>query len=210
MRQVKSQTENPTDSDRLMSSLPETVVDIARSASAHKRVRFKNGGFAVEKITYDVPPASKMSEDEKSSIWWRDSDFYFFRKKSKMLAKELRRRERSDSTSSDICFESVMSRSYSVCCQTAEESNVVCRLSDHDRRRVEESREQGRCQRGLEKWIFPHLAMERNRRQRVAIRGVVEVQDRFVTCMKLDYDTGAEFMRKSSEQLTRFVQRVSR
>ncbi|KAI2502727.1 hypothetical protein MHU86_11712 [Fragilaria crotonensis] len=45
--------------------------------------------------------------------------------------------------------------------------------------------------------------MERSRRQSLAIRGVIDVQDRFVKCMNLDFDTGADFMRKSSERLTR-------
>ena len=184
---------------------PGTALDGVRSASVHKRVRFKNGGLATEYISYDLTKASKMSKDEKSLIWWRETDFYMFKKKSKMVAKELRRLECADSSSSYASFESVMLRAYSVCCQTAEESNVVCRLSEQDRRRVEESREQEQCKRGLEKWIFPDLAIERDRRKKVAVQGLVEVQDRFVTCMNLDYDTAADFICKSSEQMTRFV-----
>lgn len=193
--------ENSAYSELLMSSSPGTVLDVVQTVRVYKRVRFQNGGFATELISNDLKPASEMSDNEKSLIWWRDCDYYVFKKRSKMIAKELLLLERADSTSVSYC--SLILRTYSVCCQTAEESHDDCTLSDQDRRRLELLSEKEHCRRGLERWRFPDLAMERSRRQSLAIRGVIDVQDRFVKCMNLDFDTGADFMRKSSERLTR-------
>jgi len=182
------------------------------TASLRKGVRFRNSGVSptvqTEQIPNDLFLASKMNDDEKSQLWWQESEYYMFKKTAKMIASEMRRRQSIEKRSSRMSYSSIIERTYSVCCQT--ESNDACPLSDKDKHALERWEEHGFSRRGLERWSFPKLMKERQRRKDVAIRGVIEVQNRFVRGMKLDYDTGAEFIRKSSEQLTRSSRLFSR
>jgi hypothetical protein len=142
-----------------------------------------------------------MPDKERNKIWWQEGDYYMFKRTSKMIASEMKRRQSLQHMTTS--YSSIMERTYSVCCQTAEESNDACPLTEKDRQNLERWRETRVSRRGLERWSFPDLAKERLRRKDIAIRGVIEVQDRFVKGMNLDGEIGAEFIRKSSEQLTR-------
>ena len=188
---------------KIMNLSPNSVVDLTEPQSSRKVVRFQNGGIASDQISNNLKPASEMSSEEKTLIWWQPSDFYMFKKTSKMIAKEILRRQSDETTPSS--YSSILQRTYSVCSQTAEEANEACPLSEKDRHRLQQWCDHGICHRGLERWIFPELAKDRLRRKDVAVRGVIEVQNRFVKSMNLDVNTGAEFIGKSSEQLTRYV-----
>lgn len=208
MRSHPPRPQNPGLTGKSMPLSPHTIVDNPKSVSIRKGVRFQHGGFAVEYIPNDLKKASDMSDKEKSSIWWQDTDYYIFKKTSKMIACEMRRRQSAEFLPSS--YSSILQRTYSVCCQTAEGSNDACPLSEKDRNRLEQSSEHSISRRGLERWSFPTLAKERLKRKGVAIRGVIEVQNRFVKGMNLDFNTGAEFIRKSSEQLTRSTRLFAR
>lgn len=170
-------------------------------SSKGKGVRFRSS-LAREYVENNLFRASQMNDEEKSKIWWQESDYYMFKKTSKMIASEMRRRQSIEQANSRS-YASIMERTYCICCQT--ESNDACPLSSRDKYYLERWEEHGVSRRGLERWSFPKLAKERQRRKEVAIRGVIEVQNRFIRGMNLDFDTGAEFIRKSSEQLTRYV-----
>lgn len=198
---VHSETKNSPDSPSMQRRDWDTpIVPSSPSASSLSRVRFQVGTESI--IPNNLVVASEMDDFQKSEIWWQQGDYYMFKKTSKMIASEMRRRQSIEAIPTS--YSSIMERTYSVCCQTAEESNNVCPLSKRDLVYLEKWKEHGISRRGLERWSFPKLAKERQRRKEVAIRGVIEVQNRFVRGMNLDSDTGAEFIRKSSEQLTRY------
>ena len=203
MRSPATRSKTPEFPSKIMSLSPNSVVDLSEPLPIRKVVRFQNGGFATDQIPNNLKPASEMSFMEKTLIWWQPIDFYMFKKTSKMMAKEILRRQSAEMMPSS--YSSIMQRTYSVCSQTAEEANDSCPLSEKDRHRLGQWREDGICRRGLERWTFPELAKDRLRRKDVAVRAVIEVQNRFVKSMNLDVNTGAEFIRKSSEQLTRYV-----
>jgi hypothetical protein len=79
---------------------------------------------ALRRIKYQITSNQhlKMSSEEKTLIWWQPSDFYMFKKTSKMIAKEILRRQSDETTPSS--YSSILQRTYSVCSQTAEEANV--------------------------------------------------------------------------------------
>ena len=181
------------------SQSPKSVADIAQRVK--KVVRFQNGGYATEFIFNGLKPASEMSFNEKSLIWWQESDYCMFKKKAKMIAKEMRRQNSHECSSSS--YYSILKRSFSVCCQTAEESKNDFSMSERDRRALEGHVEHGICTRGLERWTVPELALEREKRKAVAISCVIEVQDRFIKLINLDSDAGSDFIRMSSERMTR-------
>jgi hypothetical protein len=153
---------------------PRSAVSRKDKCRPRRRVRFidqENGGSGLHEVLPEpIPPASEMSMEEKSTIWWQPQDFAVFKKTARVISCEIRRRQVASQTS----YQSILWRTYD-CCLKAKSEDMQA-FDEMDRRHLFGWAEVGLCRRGLERWIIPQMAQDRQARKDMVIQGVLHLQ----------------------------------
>lgn len=178
---------------------PRSAVSRKDIGRPRRRVRFadhENGGSGLHEVLPEpIPPASEMSMDDKATIWWQPQDFAIFKKTARVISCEIRRRQVASQTS----YQSILWRTYN-CCLKAK-SEEVEPFDELDRRHLFGWAEVGLCRRGLERWIIPQMAQDRQARKDMVIQGVLHLQKNVKDVS--DPSQRAETVRSGCMRLTR-------